>query len=46
MTRELEERRVICISLLEVFHNWGGQEGGTWRTLMVPDQGLGEKGHP
>ena len=46
MTRELEERRVICISLLEVFHNWGGQEGGTWRTLMVPDQRHGGQDNP
>ena len=36
----------VLISLLEVCQEGGGQEGGTWRTLEVPDARLGGQGHP
>ena len=36
----------VPISLLEVCQEGGGQEGGTWRTLGVPEGRLGGQGHP
>ena len=36
----------VLISQLEVCQEGGGQEGGTWRTLRVPDRRHGGQGHP
>ena len=36
----------VLISQLEEGQEGGGQEGGTWRTLGVPDGRLGGQGHP
>ena len=36
----------VLISLLEVYQEWGVKNGGTWRTLRVPDRRLGGGGHP
>ena len=38
--------RFMLISLLEVCQEWGVKNGGTLRTLRVPDQRLGGQGHP
>ena len=35
----------VFISLLEVCQEGGVKNGGTWRTLRVPDQRLGGQGH-
>ena len=35
----------VLISLQEVCQEGGIQNGGTWRTLMVPDHRLGGQGH-
>ena len=35
----------LLISLLEVCQEWGVLNGGTWRTLRVPDRILGWQGH-
>ena len=36
----------VLLSLLKVCQEWGFLYGGTWRTLRVPDQTHGGRGHP
>ena len=41
-----DTQKFVLIFLLEVGQEGGGgQEGGTWRTLGVPDQRYGGHGH-